>query len=172
MKPTLADIYHFEDLEKKSLREVESLYRQGYISQDLYEAYYHLWRRNPKLMGNHMPCQCGICRKSRLDSIPVERVPLWHDRSYQNQRHYWKIDEDWGFFETTIFHGPFDPRPPFCRFYVWKGPFDITHPNGTVEQNPYTGEHDTLSFKNHLSALEFCLQVKEFYDEFHTKETV
>ena len=55
--------FTLDNLKTRTLNEVENLYSQGFVSQDNYEAYYHLWYTSNKdhLFGFHIACHCEIC---------------------------------------------------------------------------------------------------------------
>jgi len=48
-----------------SLNQVTYFRDNGYISQELFDKFYHLWRANPYLLGDHYPCFCEICQSKR-----------------------------------------------------------------------------------------------------------
>ena len=81
MKTKLNDLLDFETVCKMSLNEVEKYTNMGLINDDMYEAYYHLWFNNIHLMGNHIPCHCGICKRREI-KIAKQWNRLWNEDDY------------------------------------------------------------------------------------------
>lgn len=82
MKTNINDILDFDVVCKLTLNQVEEYTKNGLISQDMNEAYYHLWYNNPHHIGNHIPCQCGICRRKHGIKIVKEFSRLWSENDY------------------------------------------------------------------------------------------
>ena len=52
-----------ESLKRKTLDQVEWLYRQGHITQDVYDAYCHLWQTSAPRFAVQA-CHCAECLKT------------------------------------------------------------------------------------------------------------
>jgi len=95
-----------------------------------------------------------------VDDITIE--PLFMSRDGRTQKSYYKINENWGFLESTIFPKPFDFEGKIKITYsVWRGDSKLTHPLGNIVCDPYTGKPHYVEFKNAEHALEFCLQIMD-----------
>jgi hypothetical protein len=66
------------NLDKCTLNQVEQYLRDGLISYEEYEEYYHVWRSNPHLMENHPACHCIKCGRW-VDTGTTEHIFLSWD---------------------------------------------------------------------------------------------
>ena len=90
----------------------------------------------------------------------IEISPLYMSYDMRHQKCYCKINDDWGFIEDTTFPNMFDFVGEIkVRYTVWRGDTELTHIQGNIISDPYTGELSYIEFNDIETAFKFCLQV-------------
>lgn len=59
---------------KYTLNQVENMYKQGRISDNVYWEYYHLWRFATYRYGLHTSCLCPECWEGKPEEITTKKL--------------------------------------------------------------------------------------------------